>query len=318
MNRGGPTTSPEQRRSGCSATDLAAVRAALRCATSTQWDSVALRQMWRQVHESWLVAKASEIGVVAGSGFAVVATGSLGRGELLPHSDLDLLLVHDGMPADTVRRTAELLWYPLWDANVRLDHSVRTVPQALRVADADILAALAMLDARHIAGDELLSTRLIAGVRQQWRHKIGTRYAELVDVTHARWQRSGEIVGSAEPDLKCGRGGLRDVQLLDALTVAHVSGGWTRHRPDGSGSSLRGAYRTVLDVRTELHRAGGRAHDLLSPQYADEVSAALEFGDRYELAARIFEAARTISRRVDAVLGPVKVSPRGRMSALGA
>lgn len=273
--------------------------------------------MWRQVHESWLVAKASEIGVVAGSGFAVVATGSLGRRELLPHSDLDLLLVHDGMPADAVRRTAELLWYPLWDANVRLDHSVRTIPQALRVADSDILAALAMLDARHIAGDELLSTRLIAGVRQQWRHRIGIRYGELVDVTHARWQRSGEIAGSAEPDLKCGRGGLRDVQLLDALTAAQGPGRLAVRRPKDRGTSLRGACRTVLDVRTELHRACGRGHDLLSAQYVEEISGALGLGDRYDLAASLFDAAHTISQRVDAELrAAANVWSRRGMSAL--
>jgi len=244
-----------RRGASCPAADLAAVRATLRCATTAQWDSGALRTVWRQVHESWLVAKAAEIGVVPGSGFAVVATGSLGRRELLPHSDLDLLLVHDDMPPEAVGRTAELLWYPLWDANVRLDHSVRTIPQALQVAEADILAALAMLDARHIAGDDRLSAGLIAGVRQQWRQGIGARYGELVDVTHARWQRSGAIAGSAEPDLKGGSGGLRDVQLLDALAVAHASGS---SRPHIGGGALRVAYRTVLDVRTELHRACGR------------------------------------------------------------
>lgn len=288
-----------RRGASCPAADLAAVRATLRCATSAQWDSVALRTVWREAHESWLVAKATEIGVVPGSGFALVATGSLGRRELLPHSDLDLLLVHDDMPADVVGRTAELLWYPLWDANVRLDHSVRTIPQALRVATSDILAALAMLDARHIAGDERLSAGLIASVRQQWRHGISTRYGELIDVTHARWQRSGGIAGSAEPDLKCGRGGLRDVQLLDALTVAHASGRSTRP-PYQRGGALRGAHRTMLDVRTELHRACGRGQDLLSGQYTNEVSAALDLSDRYDLAATVLDAAHTINRCVDA------------------
>lgn len=289
-----------RRGAGRPTVDLAAVRATLRCATSAQWDSVALRTVWRQVHEAWLVAKAAEIGVVPGSGFAVVATGSLGRRELLPQSDLDLLLVHNDMPSDVVGRTAELLWYPLWDANVRLDHSVRTIPQALQVATSDILAALAMLDARHIAGDERLSAGLIAGVRQQWRRDISARYRELVDVTHARWQRSGAIAGSAEPDLKCGRGGLRDVQLLDALTVAHASGRSTLRWPYERRGSLRGAHRTMLDVRTELHRACGRGQDLLSDQYTNEVSAALGLGDRYDLAARLLGAAHTISRRVDA------------------
>ena len=285
-----------RRGASCPAADLAAVRATLRCATTAQWDSGALRTVWRQVHESWLVAKAAEIGVVPGSGFAVVATGSLGRRELLPHSDLDLLLVHDDMPPEAVGRTAGL--------------------QALQVAEVDILAALAMLDARHIAGDDRLSAGLIAGIRQQWRQGIGARYGELVDVTHARWQRSGAIAGSAEPDLKGGRGGLRDVQLLGALAVAHASGS---SRPHIGGGALRVAYRTVLDVRTELHRACGRGQDLLSAQYADEVSGALGLGDRYDLAARLFDAAHTISQRVDTELrAAVQVVSRRGMSALRA
>ena len=52
------------------------------------------------------------------------------------------------MPRDVVSQVAELLWYPLWDANILLDHSVRTVPEALKVAGEDISAGLAMLDAR--------------------------------------------------------------------------------------------------------------------------------------------------------------------------
>src|SRR6185437_16474274 len=109
------------------------------------------------------------------SGFAIVATGGLGRGELVPYSDLDLTLLHDDMPPDVVTRVAELLWYPLWDANIRLDHSVRTVPEALQVAGHDISAGLAMLEARHITGDAELSSRLIDGARRQWRTGIASR-----------------------------------------------------------------------------------------------------------------------------------------------
>ncbi len=314
MNATVPVMSPRQRQRSCSTPDLAAVRASLRCATATQWDSGELRTALRQVHESWLVTKAREIGVVAGSGFAVVATGSLGRRELLPHSDLDLLLLHDDMPAGAVGGIAEALWYPLWDANVRLDHSVRTIPQALEVAGSDILAGLAMLDARHIAGDEQLSARLIAGVQAQWRSGIGSRYEELLDVTHARWQRSGEIASSAEPDLKCGRGGLRDVQLLDALAVADAAGRPNVRRLNDRRTSLRSAYRTVLDVRTELHRACGRSHDVLSAQYTDEISGALGLGDRYDLADKLVDAAHRISQCVDAALNnlPYRRMPAAR------
>ena len=126
-------------------------------------DAAGLRQAWLDLHESWLSAKAAEIGITDDSGFAIVGVGGLGRRELLPHSDLDLMLLHDNKSAEVLERVADRLWYPLWDANVRLDHSVRTVSGALGLANTDLVAALGMLDARHIAGDAQLSAELIGG-----------------------------------------------------------------------------------------------------------------------------------------------------------
>lgn len=286
-----------------SATDLAAAREILLSGASGQRDAAALREECRELCESWLISKAAEIGLTAGCGFALVATGSLGRRELLPYSDLDLLLLHDNLPADIVGQVADLLWYPLWDNNIRLDHSVRTVAETLRVAGADISAGLAILDARHIAGDEQLSAALIAGVRLQWRGEIASRFDDLLEATHSRWTRNGEIARCAEPDLKCGRGGLRDVRLLDALAVAQLADPLTVWRPEHSTLvSLSGAYRTLLDVCTELHHVSGRGRDLLLAQYADEISAALHIGDRYDLTRVVSSAARTISFSVDAGL----------------
>src|ERR1700743_3000945 len=151
------------------ASDLSSAREKLLARGPNELDSAALREAWGELHEFWLPKKASEIGSMPGSGFAIVATGSLGRRELVPYSDLDLLLLHDGMNTAAVRDVADSLWYPLGDPNIRLDHSVRTVAQTLKVATADVSACLAMLDTRHIAGDEELSGRLIEGIRRQGR-----------------------------------------------------------------------------------------------------------------------------------------------------
>ena len=78
-----------------------------------------------------MTAKAAEIGITDTGGFAIVGIGGLGRRELLPYSDLDLVLVHDGKSVEVLSEVADKLWYPLWDANIRLDHSVRTVSEAL-------------------------------------------------------------------------------------------------------------------------------------------------------------------------------------------
>ena len=285
------------------ATDLVAAARRLGAGGEHRLDSAALRAALVDLHEVWLTGTAADLGITESSGFAIVATGGLGRGEMLPHSDLDLLLLHDQMAADTVTAVAEALWYPLWDANIRVDHSVRTVGEALTVASTDLAAAMGLLEARHIAGDPELSTLLIRNARRQWRLGIAGRFPEIVEHTQARWARSGEIAHRAEPDLKNGRGGLRDVQLLTALAAAQLAD----VHPGGAGASapvgsLADSQRALLDVRTELHRLSGRGRDTLLAQHADEIGAALRIGDRFDLARALSDAGRTIAYHVDAGL----------------
>lgn len=277
------------------ANDLAAAVSQLLTGGPRQLDSAALRDALLDLYEFWLTTKATELGITADSGFAIVATGGLGRGEMLPYSDLDLMLLHDNMPVDVVTEVAEKLWYPLWDANIRLDHSVRTVPEALKVAGEDISVGLAMLDVRHIAGDADLSSLLVGGARRQWRIGIASRFEELVEHAQARWQRSGQIAHRAEPDLKSGRGGLRDVQLLNALAIAQLADVYPSRALASPTGTLGGAHLALLNVRTELHRVSGRGRELLLAQHADEIGAALRIGDRFDLARMLSDAARTVS-----------------------
>jgi [protein-PII] uridylyltransferase len=299
------------------ATDLAAASRQLLESGQRRLDAAALREALLDLHELWLITKATELGITADSGFAIVATGGLGRREMVPYSDLDLMLLHDNMPAETVARVAELLWYPLWDANIRLDHSVRTVSEALQVAGSDISAGLAMLEARHIAGDEQLSGQLIGGARRQWRAGIAPRFEELVEQARARWQRSGQIAHRAEPDLKSGMGGLRDVQLLNALALGQLADVYPGVGSDSPAGSLAAAHLSLLNVRTELHRVSRRGRDQLLAQYADEIGAALRIGDRFDLARMLSDAARTVSYYVDAGLRTAaNALPRRGLSAL--
>ena len=284
------------------ATDLATAIRRLLETGQRRLDAAGLREALLDLHELWLTGKAGELGITPSSRLALVATGGLGRGELVPFSDLDLMLVHDDLPEDMVTGVAEQLWYPLWDANIRLDHSVRTVGEALEVAGSDIAAGVAMLEVRHIAGDPELSAKLTAGARRQWRTGIAARFEELVEHTRARWSRSGEIAHRAEPDLKSGKGGLRDVGVLKALAAAQLADVYPAHPPDSPAGSLGSAQRALLDVRTELHRVSGRGRDQLLAQYADEVGAALRIGDRFDLARLLSDAARNVSFYVDSGL----------------
>jgi [protein-PII] uridylyltransferase len=296
---------------------LVAATEQLLAGAARQLDASALRDALLDLHEFWLTTKATEIGITATSRFAIVATGGLGRRELMPYSDLDLTLLHDNLPAEVVSKVADLLWYPLWDANIRLDHSVRTVPEALHVAGDELSAALAMLEARHIAGDGELSALLVGGARRQWRTGIRSRFDELIELTQLRWQRSGQIAHRAEPDLKSGRGGLRDVQLLNALAIAQLADHHSTGTADSPLGSLAAAHLALLNVRTELHRVSRRGRELLLAQHADEIGAALRIGDRFDLARMLSDAARTVSYYVDTGLRTAgNALPRRGLAAL--
>ncbi|HEY9417351.1 MAG TPA: [protein-PII] uridylyltransferase, partial [Pseudonocardia sp.] len=214
----------------------------------------ALRGALVDLHDFWLASRAAAIGLTDGA--TLLAVGALGRRELCPYSDLDLVIVHERRP--DAERLAEALWYPLWDAGIGLDHSVRTPGQVIQVAATDLRAALGLLEARHLAGDRALFEKVNDAVRQSWRAGIRGRLDEVAEVTRARWSKNGDVAHRAEPDLKNGRGGLRDIYLLDALAAAQLL--------DRPGAEVVAARALLLDVRTELHRLAGRARDVLRAQ----------------------------------------------------
>jgi [protein-PII] uridylyltransferase len=107
------------------------------------------------------------------------------------------------------------------------------------------------------------------------------------------------------------------VQLLDALAVAQLIDRHGMANPDMPAGSLDAAYLTLLNVRTELHRVSGRGHDLLLAQFADEISAALHFGDRFDLARMLSGAGRTIAYHAETGLRTAENAlPRRGVSAL--
>ncbi|WP_031470788.1 [protein-PII] uridylyltransferase [Sciscionella sediminilitoris] len=244
-----------------------------------------LRAALTELFELWLAEHARGCGVDR-EGLALVAVGALGRREMHPYSDLDLLLVHEGR-GSRVERIAEALWYPMWDAGIGLDHAVRTVRQACRIAAGDLRTALGLLEARPLAGDGALAERLRTEARAQWRGTARNRVGELAEANAARWARAGELAQRAEPDLKHGRGGLRDVQILRALSLAQLV--------DRPSAEVLAARDLLAEVRTELHRVTRKPRDVLRAQDSAEVAAALRMGDRFELARAISGAGRTIA-----------------------
>ncbi|MGB2567369.1 [protein-PII] uridylyltransferase [Micromonospora citrea] len=201
----------------------------------------------------------------ARDGIALVAVGGLGRRQCAPYGDLDLVLLHAGVAG--VEELAASLWYPVWDAGVRLDHSVRTLAEALSVAQDDVKVALALLDARYVAGDRALADALVRTAADHWRRTAVRRLPELREITEVRWRTHGELAFLLEGDLKEAAGGLRDVGILRAIAGAGVT--------DALRPAVRAAHLRLLDARDALHQQVGRRVDRLVAQERDGVAALL-------------------------------------------
>ncbi|SCL49421.1 [protein-PII] uridylyltransferase [Micromonospora peucetia] len=198
-------------------------------------------------------------------GVALVAVGGLGRRQCAPHGDLDLVLLHAGVP--DVDELAASVWYPVWDAGLRLDHSVRTVAEALSVAQDDVKVALGLLDARLVAGDAALAETLVRTAADHWRRTAVRHLPALREITTARWAAHGELAFLLEGDLKEAAGGLRDVGILRAIATAGIT--------DALRPAVRAAHLRLLDTRDALHRQVGRRVDRLVAQERDGVAALL-------------------------------------------
>ncbi len=258
-----------------------------------------------------------------GDGVALVAVGGYGRSELCPRSDIDVLLLHDrGLDVAAV---AEAVWYPVWDQRVQLGHGVSTVRQAVALAGKDLEAATSLLSARHLAGDPRLTAELAAKALEQW-HDLARRWLpELAAKVEERHARVGEVAFRLEPDLKDGRGGMRDVHSLHWVEQAREI-----LLPHDRGS-LAEAYGVLLDARVELQRITGRPGNVLLMQEQDTVAKALfsplseagrahgagDADDADALMARVASAARTISWTSDDAWRRIRSSLQGPVGRAG-
>ncbi|HEY8200954.1 MAG TPA: ACT domain-containing protein, partial [Actinomycetota bacterium] len=203
---------------------------------------------------------------------ALVAVGGYGRRELAPSSDIDLMVLHAGAGSHgskAVVEAAEALFYELWDSGMQVGHSVRTLKEALGIAKVDLSAETAFLDARLVTGDQTLFDRFLAGTLAQTRRSRPPFLDRIRVATEERYRRAGEAYGALEPNLKDGRGGLRDYQTIGWVSkVCNLSGSYEPER-------LMDAVGRVHLVRTALHDVTGRHTDSLAVQWQPQVAAAL-------------------------------------------
>jgi [protein-PII] uridylyltransferase len=221
----------------------------------------------------------------------VIALGGYGRKELNPFSDVDIMFLHDKHGAAIspyATRVVEQILYLLWDIGFKVGHSTRSIAEAIDLANTDMLTKTAMLESRHLAGDEALAQRFREAFRDHCVRGYERQYVELRMQDQAtRHAKFGDSVYVQEPHLKSGCGGLRDYQNLlwmtffkeGALTTTHLVGkDWLS---EADRRRIEAAYDFLLRLRTDLHYATGRATDTVHFTLQDQIAQRLGYPQKH-------------------------------------
>ena len=219
-------------------------------------------------------------------GISLLAMGGYGREELSPYSDVDLLILHPPGKVENLENHLQAILHPLWDWGLTVGHTVQTPKESMRAAHKDLELLFSFLDARWIAGDRANYHHW----REEFEKSIAGKETEMILEIRRRGEtrhaRLGDSVFVLEPDIKEGKGGLRDYHA--AFWAARL-----RHRiqsieemPDSGllspeeGHHYSRSLGFLWRVRNQLHYYYGRREDRLS--FDDQESIASSLGYRGE------------------------------------
>lgn len=217
----------------------------------------------------------------------IIAVGGYGRGEMAPFSDVDIGFLIPWKPTGWTEQVIESMLYALWDLGLKVGQSVRSLDEMIRMAKSDLSARTALLEARYIWGDQDLykeashrfDAEVVKGTGKQF---VADKLAER-DERHKRMGDSRYVV---EPNVKEGKGGLRDLHTLFWIGkyVHHV-----RSIPElvDAGLLTANEFRQFAKaesflwaVRCHLHLITRRAEDRLTFDVQQEIAARMRYADR--------------------------------------
>ncbi len=222
-----------------------------------------------------------------GERLALIAVGGYGRGEMSPFSDVDIAFVTPDKPTAWCEQVIEAILYYLWDLGLTVGHSSRSLTEMVRMAKEDLTIRTALLEGRFLWGDqevyEAASARfwaeVVPGTESQF-------VSEKLEEREARHKRMGDSRYVVEPNVKDGKGGLRDLQTLYWI-------GKYVHRVKSAAElvdkglftqkeyrSFRRAEGFLLAVRAHLHTIAKRGEDRLTFDLQREVAARMNYADR--------------------------------------
>jgi [protein-PII] uridylyltransferase len=220
-------------------------------------------------------------------GLSLVGLGGTGRGEMAPFSDLDVMFLTARAATAEQERAAEAVLHLLWDLKLKIGHSLRSIPQLIALAKKDLTVRTAFLEARWLWGDEKLfdlamrrfRKEVVAGTAAEF---VSGKLAER-DERHVKMGDSRYVV---EPNVKDGKGGLRDLHTLYWIGK-YVHG--VERPADLVGAGLLTAAefrrfdraeRFFWSVRCHLHLLAGRPEERLSFEYQPRIAEIMNYADR--------------------------------------
>jgi [protein-PII] uridylyltransferase len=226
---------------------------------------------------------------------ALVAVGSYGRGTLSLQSDIDVIFLCDDPEEPHLAALTEAFLYPLWDVGLKVGHAVRSLDETRVLARSDISTATTLLDLRRVGGDEGIVRELLErGRNDLFGEGLGGFLEALEKDTQERHERFGGSLYLLEPEVKLGRGGLRDIDV--GLWAARAR--WPVPSLEGlvrvgameekELSDLRAAQDALWRVRNLLHLRARRAQDRLTFEDQEEIAQRLGFVDGSALAVEQF------------------------------
>jgi len=223
----------------------------------------------------------------SGERLALLAVGGYGRFEMAPHSDVDLLFLTPYKITPWAESVIESMLYMLWDLRLKVGHSSRTVKDCLRLGKDDITIRTALLEHRHICGDAALATEL---TERLWAELFRGTEAEFIEAKlaerEARHKKQGGQRYVVEPNVKEGKGGLRDLQTLFWVAkYVHQVSRIADLKPlgvfsDEEYATFEAADEFLWAVRCHLHLITGRAMDQLTFDMQVEVAARMGYEDK--------------------------------------
>ena len=222
----------------------------------------------------------------------VIAVGGYGRGELAPFSDIDLLFLLPYKQTPHVEQVVEAILYLLWDLRLKVGHSTRSIDECMRQAKADITIRTAMLEARHICGEQPLMLEMVTRFQKEIVAGTALEFVEAkLQESDERHKRLGDSRYVIEPNVKEGKGGLRDLHKLFWIGKYVYQVEAVSALVDKKVLSLVEAKRfakaqkQLWTIRCHLHYLAGRAEERLTVDLQREISALLGYTDRIGSAA---------------------------------